>query len=101
MMTKRRKFIPELKASVVAELMPSYNQTDPIPLDFSSSYLKYLKKLRQVRLEAGLTQVEVAQMLGKPQSYVSKCESGERRVDFVELLDYAKLYQKSLDYFRP
>jgi hypothetical protein len=55
--------------------------------------------------EKGLMQVsrevEVTQKLGKSQSYVSKCESGERRVDFVELLDFAKLYQKSLDFFRP
>jgi transcriptional regulator with XRE-family HTH domain len=71
------------------------------PQVYSLRYQTFLEKLRQARIEAGLTQVEVAQKLGKPQSYVSKCESGERRVDFVELLDYAKLYQKPLDFFRP
>jgi hypothetical protein len=34
-----------------------------------------------------------------PQSFVSKCESGERRVDAVELQIFAKLYGKELSYF--
>jgi len=41
--------------------------------------------LRQVRLDAGLTQVDLARRLGQPQSYVSKCECGERRLDVFEL----------------
>jgi len=43
--------------------------------------------LRDLRLEAGLTQTEVAHSLDKPQSYVSKYESNERRLDLVELND--------------
>ncbi len=41
--------------------------------------------LRQVRVEAKLTQVDLAARLRKPQSFVSKYESGERRLDLVEL----------------
>lgn len=41
--------------------------------------------LRQIRLEAGLRQIDVAQRLGQPQSFVSKYESGERRLDLFEL----------------
>ena len=41
--------------------------------------------LRQVRIEAGLRQVDLAQRLGEPQSFVSKYESGQRRLDLVEL----------------
>ncbi len=41
--------------------------------------------LRQVRLEAGLRQTDVAKKLGKPQSFVSNYESGERRLDLLEL----------------
>lgn len=41
--------------------------------------------LRSVRAEAGLTQAEVAEGLKLPQSFVSKYESGERRLDLVEL----------------
>ena len=38
-----------------------------------------------MRAEAGLTQTEIAQRLGQPQSFVSKYESGERRLDVLEL----------------
>jgi transcriptional regulator with XRE-family HTH domain len=41
--------------------------------------------LRQVRNEAALTQTEVARRVGQPQSFVSKYESGERRLDILEL----------------
>jgi len=41
--------------------------------------------LRMVRTEAGLRQVDLAEKLGQPQSFVSKYEAGERRLDFVEL----------------
>lgn len=41
--------------------------------------------LREVRIGSGLRQAEVAERLGRPQSFVSKYESGERRLDLVEL----------------
>jgi transcriptional regulator with XRE-family HTH domain len=71
------------------------------PKVYSSRYQIFLEKLRQARHEAGLTQVDVAKLLNKPQSFVSKCESGERRVDFIELLDFTKIYNKPLDFFIP
>lgn len=46
-----------------------------------------------MRLEAGFTQVQTAEKLGKPQSFVSKCESGERRVDVVEFVAFCSAYQ--------
>lgn len=46
---------------------------------------KYLALLREVRTEQGLRQKDVANRLGLPQSFVSKYESGERRLDLLEL----------------
>lgn len=54
---------------------------------------------RGAREQARLTQFEVAQRLGRPQSYVSKCESGERRIDIIELMEFAALYRKRLEFF--
>jgi len=62
-------------------------------------YKAFLKRLRQARLDAGMTQADVAVHLNRPQSFVSKCESGERRVDVVELQMFVTLYRKPLDYF--
>jgi transcriptional regulator with XRE-family HTH domain len=47
--------------------------------------LALLKLLRQVRKDAGLRQTELAKRLGQPQSFVSKYESGERRLDLLDL----------------
>ncbi len=68
--------------------------------DHRRLYREFLAKLKKSREEANLTQVEVAQSLGKPQSYVSKCESGERRVDIVELQKFAALYGKPITFFQ-
>lgn len=65
----------------------------------STRYREFLKRLRSAREKAGLLQIDVARQLGKPQSYVSKCESGERRVDVIELTDFARVYGVSLDSF--
>lgn len=55
--------------------------------------------LRSVRSEAGLTQAEVAGRLGQPQSFVSKYESGERRLDVIELRQVCKALGVSLGNF--
>jgi len=55
-------------------------------------YERLLTALRAARLRSGLTQMEVAKELGTYASYVSKCESGERRIDVVELADFCRVY---------
>lgn len=65
----------------------------------SKEYINILTKLREARSSSGLTQSEVATKLNKPQSYVSKIECGERRVDVVELAKLADLYSKTLNWF--
>jgi len=51
----------------------------------SSKQKSFLELLRQVREDACLRQVDVADRLDQPQSFVSKYESGERRLDLLEL----------------
>lgn len=65
----------------------------------SADYVHFLRRLRQARVAAGLSQSEVAKRLGKPQSFVSKCESGERRVDVIELKVFARLYGVPITFF--
>ena len=67
---------------------------------YHKAYKKFLARLVQARRDAGLTQVEVAKRLGKAHSFLSKCELGERRVDFVELQQLAKIYGKDISFFR-
>ncbi len=66
---------------------------------YSEEYKQVTEKLRGARFDSGLTQEEVAEKLGKPQSYVSKSEAGERRLDITELKKFAVLYKKSINYF--
>jgi hypothetical protein len=66
---------------------------------YTARYQKLLERLLAARREARLTQVQVAAVFGKPQSFVSKCESGERRIDVVELGEFASLYRKPLTFF--
>lgn len=55
--------------------------------------------MKKARQEVGLNQEEVAVKLKKPQSYVSKIERGERRLDIVELKQFAKIYKKDIGFF--
>ncbi len=52
---------------------------------FSKHQEQLQKVLRETRVEAGLTQADLAGRLDQPQSFVSKYESGERLLDIVEL----------------
>lgn len=65
----------------------------------TAAYQRFLRQLRKAREEAGLTQREVARALGKPPSFVAKCENGERRVDVVELSRFARTYRKPMTFF--
>lgn len=65
----------------------------------TKEYAYFIEKLRKARQEAGLTQVQVAKKLKRPQSYISNVESGQQRVDVVELQKFAKMYGKDVNYF--
>lgn len=66
---------------------------------YQRQYGRFIRKLKSARIQAGLTQTEAARNLDKPQTYVSKCELGERRVDIVELAEFAHIYHKPIEYF--
>lgn len=66
---------------------------------YRQRYRLFLEKLKTARQQAGFSQVQVARKFSKPQSFVSKIESGERRVDVVELQDFARLYRKPVSFF--
>jgi transcriptional regulator with XRE-family HTH domain len=57
----------------------------------SPRHKRLMTFLAEQRKRAGLTQVQVAQALGRHQPFVANIESGERRVDAIELLDIAEI----------
>lgn len=80
----------------------------PLPKTIHShEHSVLVELLRQERNRAGLRQTELAARLGRPQSFVSKYENGERRVDLVELrqicealglrlVEFVRRYEKAL-----
>lgn len=68
--------------------------------DIYSSGHKFLaQQLKKAREASGLDQKEVAELLDKTQSYVSKIEAGQRRIDVIQLQEFAKIYKKKIDFF--
>ena len=64
-------------------------------------YQAFLNLLRQLREQAGMTQVELGDRLGNTQTFVSKIERGERRLDVVEFTELCEaLGADPLDAFR-
>lgn len=59
----------------------------------------FVERLRKARTDAGLTQIQVAKKLGCTQSWVSKIELGELRVEAIWLNRLAKVYGKTVNYF--
>lgn len=66
---------------------------------YSREYKAVVDKLKKARLDVRLRQEDVASKLKKPQSYISKIERGERRIDIAELKELAGIYKKSLSFF--
>jgi transcriptional regulator with XRE-family HTH domain len=56
---------------------------------YTQQHQRLCELLIEARKKAGLTQVEVAERLGKPQSFVAKYEGGERRLDVIEFMAVA------------
>ena len=52
---------------------------------YTDEYQAVIELLREIRTEAGVTQVELAEQLEQSQSFVSKYERGDRRLDVIQL----------------
>ncbi|MEX1185607.1 MAG: helix-turn-helix transcriptional regulator [Gemmatimonadaceae bacterium] len=66
---------------------------------FSKEYSAFLNHLKRARVRAGITQQELAVRLSTTQSFVSKCERGERRLDIIELRAWCGALEVSLPAF--
>jgi transcriptional regulator with XRE-family HTH domain len=60
-----------------------------------------LARLREARLGLGLSQAEVGRRLGRPDQFVSKSETGERRLDPIDLWRFAGIYRQPVSAFLP
>ena len=66
---------------------------------YSKEHKSLILKLKKARKEIGLSQIEVGKKFGLDQTFVSKVESGQYRVDMVQLNKFAKIYKKDLRFF--
>lgn len=66
---------------------------------FTTEYAVLRDLLRELRTEKGLTQVQLSETLGMPQSFVSKYETGERRLDVIELREVCQRLDTTLAAF--
>ena len=66
---------------------------------FTKSHRDLVGRLIKARREARLRQRDVAKKLGRTQSYISKIEAGQRRIDTVQLKEFAAIYKKKIDFF--
>ena len=66
---------------------------------YSKDHKFLVEQLKKARNEARLDQKKVAKLLSGTQSYISKIESGQRRVDIIQLKKFARIYKKDLSFF--
>jgi transcriptional regulator with XRE-family HTH domain len=66
---------------------------------FTKSHKDLVGRLIKARKEAKLKQKDAAKKLGRTQSYISKIEAGQRRIDTVQLKEFAAVYKKKINYF--
>ena len=57
------------------------------------------KKLKKARIESGLKQEEIAELMNLPISGISVIEKGNRKVDVLELIKFAEFYSKPIEWF--
>ena len=68
---------------------------------YSKQHKTLTTRLKAARIQCGLSQIQVSKILETTQSHISKIESGQRRLDIIQLKVFAKLYKKELISFVP
>ncbi len=66
---------------------------------FTPSHRQLVSQLVKARKKVKLRQIDAARKLGRTQSYISKIESGQRRIDTVQLKEFSRIYKKKIDFF--
>ncbi len=66
---------------------------------YSDAQKFLINQLKKARADAGFDQKKVAKLLGKTQSHISKIESGQRRIDVIQLKEFAEIYNKPVNFF--
>ena len=68
---------------------------------FQDAYDTLLERLIAARQKAGLTQHEVSALMGRSPNFMTRCESGDRSIDVMELMELAQIYKKPINHFFP
>jgi len=66
---------------------------------YTKEHKKLIAKLIEARQTSLLKQEEVAKLIKKTQSYVSKIEAGQKKIEIIELINLAKIYKQDLHFF--
>ncbi len=66
---------------------------------YSSDHKRLISRLIKARKEAGLNQTAASKLLGRTQTYLSKIEVGQRKIDVLELKKLSKIYKKPITFF--
>ena len=66
---------------------------------YSKEHSELVERLKQARERMALSQEDVAKLLGRSQSYISKIESGQRQINVTQLRELAKIYQTDIGFF--
>jgi len=66
---------------------------------YSKEHKYIVEQLKKARESVSLSQAEAAKILHKTQSYISKIEAGQRKINVIQLKEFAKIYKKDISYF--
>jgi DNA-binding XRE family transcriptional regulator len=96
---KSKKSMKELKKMLVPsrEVFKEFLDKDKNYIDARIKYYDALEELREIRMELGLTQADLAKLCGIPQTSISKIELGRRNVSIDKLITMANAMGKKLE----